>query len=315
MVLYSKMGAHIINVPFTPSSHQWRIARSFMKIAFRRKVRDVKHTIQLRTQWERFSFLLKHKEGVQCTSFFSDGIQSEWITPSTNFNSSMLYLHGGGYTLGSLNTHRAYLTYLADTINGRVMHIDYRLAPEHPFPAALEDALQAYKWLIGEETEKPIYIAGDSAGGGLALALLLLLRDLKLPLPKGVICFSPWADLTHQGETFKTNQHTDNLLYAPSLPIVAQQYIGNANPQQAYISPVYGDFTGVPPLLIQVAEGEILLSDSVRVFEKVKQVNGSITLEIWEKAFHAWPYAIPLLPESSKALDHVKKFMEECLLA
>lgn len=309
MIQHTHMNAQLVKVRFSPKSYGWKFAQAFIRLTFRRKVRDVQHILRLRKQWEFSSSFVKLKSDVQYNPFHQYGIHGEWLIPNQASKCVILYLHGGGYCLGSLNTHRAFLTYLSDITNACVFHLDYRMAPEHPFPAALKDAVNAYKWLLAQEEDRYIYIAGDSAGGGLALALLLSLRDQHIDLPKGVICFSPWADLTHQGETFQTNQNTDNLLYAPSLPIVAKLYIGDSNPMHPYLSPVFGDYSGLPPIFIQAASSEILLSDSLRIFNKVEVVNGPITLEIWENVFHAWPYTAPFLPEARKALKHVKKFM------
>jgi acetyl esterase/lipase len=253
---------------------------------------------------------LKLEPNVFCEPYHHEGIHGEWIIPKSKHTSTILYLHGGGYCLGSMTTHRAYLTYLSAITNARIFHLDYRLAPEHPFPAALDDALEAYVWLVKQQTNLPLFIAGDSAGGGLALATLLALKKRKYKLPSGTICFSPWADLTHQGETLKTNYKTDHLLFAPSLPVVAKLYIRDADATNPYISPVYGDFKDVTPVFIQAGEGEILLSDSLRIFENIQSHNGIVTLEIWQNVFHAWPYAISLLSEAKQAILHVKDFIE-----
>lgn len=302
--------ACIKNIPFHPKSLLWRLACCIMRITFKRKVRDTRHTLKLRKKWDRSSAFLKLEPSVLCESYQHSGIQGEWIVPPSKPTAIILYLHGGGYCLGSLTTHRAYLTYLSVITNAKIFHLDYRLAPEYPFPAAHEDSIKAYAWLLKQKMNLPLFIAGDSAGGGLALATLLALRDRNMQLPNGTICFSPWADLTHQGDTLKSNFKSDHMLYAPSLPVVAKLYVGDADATNPYISPVYGDYQNLTPVFIQAAEGEILLSDSLRVFEKIKKRNGVVTLEIWQNAFHAWPYTISFLSEAEPAILKVKNFIE-----
>jgi len=303
--------ARLTKVLAKPSSLALRLVKMILRLTFKKKVRDLGKTLKLRKTWERFAYFLHIAPGVTCAPFTHPSCPAEWLIPEKQPLATLLYLHGGAYCLGSRKTHRAFLSHLCHLTNTRILSFDYRLAPEHPFPAALNDAIEMYHWLRKQMGPSSIYIAGDSAGGGLALALLLALKKEAAPLPKGVICFSPWIDLTHQGKTLKTNQKTDPLLYAPSLPVIAKAYIGNEDPSHPHLSPLYGNWHNLPPLFVQAAQEEILLSDSLRLYDKVKNSKGAITLEIWKNRFHAWPYFASFLPEAREAILHVKSFLEE----
>ena len=194
-----------------------------------------------------------------------------------------------------------------------MLTVDYRVAPEHPYPAALEDAVAAYQWLIGEkhyEADK-IVIAGDSAGGGLALALVMYLRDHGMDLPAGVLVMSPWTDLTNSGKSYQTNFHrdpqfggtTDNMLFHST-------YIGDAVPENPYISPLFGSFEQFPPILFQVGSEEVLLDDTLRVAEKVRKTHGKLRVTVYEGMFHVFQMALRLIPESREAWDEVSHFLE-----
>lgn len=303
--------ARLIRIPATRPSLTLRLVKMILRLTVRKKVRDIGKTLKLRKTWEYFACFLRSAPGVTCTPLTHPSYQGEWLISGEKPFVTILYLHGGGYCLGSCKTHRAFLSYLCHLTNTRILSFDYRLAPEHPFPAALTDAMEMYHWLRKQTGPSSVYIAGDSAGGGLALALLLALKNENAPLPRGTICFSPWIDLTHQGKTLKTNQKTDPLLYAPSLPIVAKLYIGNEDPSHPHLSPLYGDWHNLPPLFVQAAHEEILLSDSLRLYDKVKNSKGAVTLEIWKNRFHAWPYFASFLPEAREAILHAKSFLEE----
>ena len=195
----------------------------------------------------------------------------------------------------------------------KVFSTDYRVAPEHPYPAALEDAVAAYQWLIGEKhyDADKIVIAGDSAGGGLALALVMYLRDHDMELPAGVVVMSPWTDLTNSGQSYQTNFDrdpqfggtTDNMLFHST-------YIGDADPEDPYISPLFGDFAQFPPVLFQVGSEEVLLDDTLRAAEKVRKVHGKLRVTVYEGMFHVFQMALRLIPESREAWEEVSRFLE-----
>jgi acetyl esterase/lipase len=231
-----------------------------------------------------------------------------------NDDRAVLYLHGGGYTMGSCNTHRALGARLAVVSRAPVLIIDYRLAPEHPFPAALEDALAAYRWLI--EPGRPVHsitLAGDSAGGGLVIATAIALRDQGDRLPAAIVCMSPWADLAVQGESMVTRAKSDPLIGRESSLQHAASYVAQHDPRSPLISPVYADLHGLPPLLIQVGDYEVLLSDSVRLAERARQAGVDATLEIWDGMWHVWQAYAGYVPEAQQAINRVGAFIGQHL--
>jgi monoterpene epsilon-lactone hydrolase len=251
--------------------------------------------------------------GVSYEPFEISGIPAEWIIPEdTDKDHIIFHLHGGGYVLGSIRSHRKMVSRFADAANCRAMMIEYRLAPEHPFPAALEDALASYRWLLsqGYEPDK-IAIVGDSAGGGLALATLIALRDAGEPLPAAGMLLSPWTDLTGTGETMKTVGWRDPVLN-PKLGVKwAKFYIDDADPLNPLISPIYADLTGLPPLLIHVGTNEMLLDDS-RVFaERAQKCGVTVDLDIWDGMFHVWHAGAPALREGNEAIKKLAAFFKE----
>lgn len=226
----------------------------------------------------------------------------------------ILQIHGGGYIGPMKNTYRDFaVQYSRRSLGGDVLTVDYRVAPEFPYPAALEDAVASYKWLIEEKRYAPekIVVAGDSAGGGLTLALMLYLRDHGIPLPAGVIVMSPWTDLTCSGESYTTNYSRDpqfgntkdNMLYNSS-------YIGDNDPREPYISPVFGEYHGFPPVLMQVGSEEVLLSDTLTVAEKLRNAHGKLRLSVYDGMFHVFQMALRLIPESREAWTEVGRFLE-----
>ncbi len=242
-------------------------------------------------------------------------MSAEWITPDeAENNRAVLYLHGGGYTMGSCNTHRSLATRIALASRAPVLLIDYRLAPEYPYPAALEDAKEAYRWLLTQGIEsRKIVFAGDSAGGGLALAAAVAIRDENEDLPAGVVCISPWADLSMSGETVSTCEKTDPLISLETSLKHASRYTGGQDPASPLISPVFADLSGLPALLVQAGEHEILRSDSQRLSENARQVGVSVSLEIWEGMWHVWHMFAGLMPEAQRAIDRIGRFIQERL--
>lgn len=248
---------------------------------------------------------------VNCTPVVAGGVKSEWIAPPESAQDRViLYLHGGGYTMGSINTHRAMVARIARASKARALAIDYRLAPEHPFPAAVEDALAAYRWLLAEGY-KPgkIVISGDSAGGGLTLAALVAIRDAKLPMPAAAIPISPWTDLEGTGASIKSKAAKDPMVTADNLASGAKAYIGKNDPKNPLISPLHADFRGFPPLLIHVGEAEILLDDSTRVAERARAAGVEVELEAWDDMVHVWHVFAKILPEGQQAIDKIGRFV------
>jgi acetyl esterase/lipase len=252
---------------------------------------------------------------VRCQSVSADGVAAEWIgTPDADAGVT-LYLHGGGYALGSIDTHRELIARLARATHTRALAIDYRLAPEHPYPAALEDATTAYLWLLKQGiTPSHIIIAGDSAGGGLTLATLVALRDAREPLPAGAVCISPWTDLALSGPSMYSKANVDPILTLDSSKLYADCYVGDHEPTNPLISPLYADLGGLPPLLIQVGADEILLDDATRCAAKAREAGVDVTLETWDGLFHVFQI-VPFLPETKEALRQIAAFVSQALKA
>lgn len=225
----------------------------------------------------------------------------------------ILQLHGGGYIGAMRNIYYNFAVYYSERSKGACVLIpDYRVAPENPYPAALEDALASYQWLLerGYQGEQ-IILAGDSAGGGLAMALTMYLRDHQMPLPKGIVAMSPWTDLSASGESYETNYEKDSLFgNTKDSMIYNNDYPGEHDKNDPYISPAFGEFDDFPPMLIQVGSTEMLLSDSMTVTEKARAKGGKVRLSIYEDMFHVFQMAGMLIPESKKAWAEVEKFIE-----
>jgi epsilon-lactone hydrolase len=245
-----------------------------------------------------------------------DGVPSEWVRPAVVVapDACVLYLHGGGYVIGSCNTHRALASHLAARAGMPVLVIDYRLGPEHPYPAAVDDALTAYGWLLtrGFEPDR-IVVAGDSAGGGLTLATLLALRDRGLPLPALGVPISPWTDLTLSGDSMTSMADRDPMVQRPGLQRMADWYVGSADATDPLVSPLFGDPTGLPTLLIHVGEVETLRDDAVRFAARAAQAGVDVTLEVWPEMIHVWHVFGPAVPESEAGVTRVAEFIAERL--
>jgi len=237
-------------------------------------------------------------------------IEGEWIKPLLGPTKKViLYLHGGGYGLGSINTHRSMMAQIAIKSNIRVLAINYRLAPEHPYPAALEDTLETYQWLLANGYKpKNIIISGDSAGGGLALSTLLKIRDEKLPNPAAAIVLSPWTDLCATGKSIKLKAHTDPIIHQRDLTDWSLRYAGKVPLDHPYISPLYADLCDLPPILIQTGQEEILLDDSVRFAQKAKKCGVNVQLEVYEGMIHVWHVLWQFLPKSREAITSIGEF-------
>ena len=240
-------------------------------------------------------------------------IPAEWLRPAdTADNRAILYLHGGAYTMGSCTTHRALASRIAIAGKAPAVQPEYRLAPEHPFPAALQDCVAAYRWLVdyGISPQK-IVVAGDSAGGGLAVALALSLRDDDVPLPAAIACMSPWADLALTGESLGTRANVDPVCSLEQSRLHAGHYVGKADPRAALVSPVYADLHGLPPVLIHVGDREILLSDATRLAARAREHGVDVELKVWEGMWHVWHLFAAWLPEGQQAVDEIGAFISK----
>ncbi|MGK2914135.1 MAG: alpha/beta hydrolase [Porticoccaceae bacterium] len=242
-----------------------------------------------------------------------DGIPAEWVSaPGVEQDRVLLYLHGGGYVIGSLDSHRGLVARLSKAANCRALALDYRLAPEHRYPAAVEDATKAYRWLLARGIAPgKLAIAGDSAGGGLTMATLVALRDAGDPLPAAAAPISPWVDLEGTGESLKTRLDVDPMVEPGGLFGMAKIYLGDADPRQPTASPLYADMAGLPPLLIQVGDLETLLDDSTRLAARAQAAGVDVTLEVWPEMVHVWQLFAPMLPEGREAIVRIGAFLQE----
>src|SRR6185312_10224806 len=223
---------------------------------------------------------------------------------------NLLYLHGGAYVSGGPTHYRHFTWRMADTFRACVWALEYHLAPEHPFPAALDDAMAAYTWLSQNTPEGgQLFVMGDSAGGGLTLGLLMRLRDEVKPLPVAAVALSPWTDLALTGASLASNAASDPMLNVHHLPVFSDYYLAGADPRSPYASPLYGDAGGLPPVLIQVGGDEILRDDAVRMAEKLQSHNPRTRLEVWPRMPHVWQLFVPFLPEAGKAIAQIGEFI------
>jgi len=228
--------------------------------------------------------------GVTATPVDAGGVPATWFSATGGAAGRIvLYLHGGGYVMGSVRSHRPLLERLALAVQGRVLALDYRLAPEAPFPAAVEDACAAWHWLLasGAAPER-IAVAGDSAGGGLAVALLVALRDARVALPACAVSISPWTDMTASGPSMHTRAARDPMVQRAALLAIAATYLDGAAPETPLASPLNAELDGLPPLLIQVGDAETLLDDSTRLAARLEAAGVDVTLEVWDDMIHVW---------------------------
>jgi epsilon-lactone hydrolase len=239
-------------------------------------------------------------------------VRGEWLVREGGAPRTILYLHGGGYYFCSPRTHRAITFGLATRADADVFSLDYRLAPEHPFPAALDDALAAYRRLLDEGAPAAsLVIAGDSAGGGLALATLVALRDAGDPLPGGALLYSPWTDLACTGASIRENDGRDPMFCGDVFARIASMYLGETRATHPYVSPLYADFHGLPPLFLLAGSTETLLDDTLRVAERARAAGVSVECEIGRDLPHIWPIYAPFMPEARRALDASARFVKQ----
>ncbi len=277
----------------------------FRKILFVHKTEP--NTI--RVGFERASSITKFPRFVTKEEVKYAGIDAAWFTPDGYSKSkTILYLHGGGYVMGSYNTHRALIGRIARASNCKALAINYRKAPENPYPAAVEDALATYKQMIADGCEN-IFIMGDSAGGGLTLALLQLIRKNRLPKAAGIVLLSPWTDLTLSGDSIQTKKDKDPLITPHLLEIFSKRYYGDADPTHPLISPLFADLKGIPPTLIQVGENEVLFDDSTRLAQKLHKSGVKVRLETYDNMMHVWQFFGGIVPEANKAIEEIGEFV------
>jgi acetyl esterase/lipase len=253
---------------------------------------------------------------ITCDPVSAGGVSAEWISaPDALRDRAVLYLHGGGYVLGSIKTHRDLMGRVSRAAKARVLGLDYRLAPEHPFPAAVDDSVAAYKWMLQQDLRPSrIAVAGDSAGGGLVIATLVAIRDAKLPMPGAGVSLSPWVDLEGIGESMTTREQADPVVRREGLTQMAAAYLGGKDPRTPLAAPLYADLKGLPPLLIQVGDAETLLDDSNRLAEKARAAGVQVKLEVWPEMIHVFQLFAGFLPEGQQAVNDLGQFLSQRLL-
>lgn len=287
-------------MPSKRPSWQSYLVHPVLRLGIKRRLRRARSPLEARAILGR---PMPPPPGARFTPGELGGVAGEWVEAAPG--PALLYLHGGGYFTCSPQSHRSITSAFA--LRGfKVFAPAYRLAPEHVFPAAVEDALEVYRAFLARG--EPLVLAGDSAGGGLALAVLLAAKASGLPMPACVVLFSPWTDLACTGESVALNARRDALLYAPRLKEGAALYLGGADPRNPLASPLYGDLSGLPPMLIQVGRQEILLDDSTRVAARARAAGVEVALTLWRNVPHVWQVSQIFLPEARLALHEAAAF-------
>ncbi len=267
-------------------------------------------TAERRAQYERAEKVFPTPPEVKVERVSAPAVPAEWLRPpGAVAGRVVLYLHGGGYVIGSPRSHRHLAAAIASAGAASALLLDYRLAPEHPYPAAVDDATAAYRWLLDQAiAPEQVVIAGDSAGGGLTVATLLALRDRGVPLPAGGVCISPWVDLTCSGGSYRTKAAVDPIVTQVGVAEMAKAYLGNVAPRTPLASPLFADLRGLPPLLIHVGSDEVLLDDAVELAAMAKAAGVETTIEVWERMIHVWHWFLPMLDEAHAAVEGIGRF-------
>ena len=270
---------------------------------------------QMRMGLDRLGQAVRPPKSVQIEPTWLEGLQCGWFNPARPApDAVLLYLHGGAYTAGSLVSHQGVVGNLAASCGLRTIFPEYRLAPEYPFPAAVEDSLLIYRRLLADGVAPHrLVLGGESAGGGLTVAVLLAVRDAGLPLPAAAFVLSPWTDLAATGESLQTRARYDPWLKPEGVIPTAAFYLGKDSPTNPLISPLYGDLTGLPPLLIHVGDYEILLDDSIRLAAKARAAGVDVTLRVWEGMWHVFQNLADRVPEARQSVEEVGAWVQSRL--
>jgi monoterpene epsilon-lactone hydrolase len=241
-----------------------------------------------------------------------EGMDSAWFEPKKRLSDKvMLYFHGGGYCVCSWQTHRSLIGRLSRAAGMKTLAVNYRLAPENPFPAAIEDGVKAYQFLLQTHAPENIVLGGDSAGGGLCMGLMLALKQQKISLPSKVIALSPWLDLSVPEEAYTGFLIKDPMLTIPVLKVWANRYLDTTHPQNPLASPLYGDLTGLPPILIHVGEREMLLSDTIRFVEKAREAGVDAHMQLWPGMVHVFQFLHTVMPEAKRSIEELGDFLRK----
>ena len=264
-----------------------------------------------RAQYERAEKVFPTPPEIKVERVSAPTAPAEWLRPpSAAPGRVVLYLHGGGYVIGSPRSHRHLAAAVAGAAAASALLLDYRLAPEHPYPAAVDDAVAAYRRLLDQGAAPGhVVVAGDSAGGGLTVATLLALREARVPLPAGGVCISPWVDLSCGGESYRTKAAVDPIVQRAGVDQMARAYLGDTPPRTPLASPLFADLGGLPPLLIHVGSDEVLLDDAVQLADRARVAGVDATLEVWDRMIHVWHWFLPMLDEAQDAIDGIGRFV------
>jgi len=268
---------------------------------------------ETRAGFEQMAAMFPVEADVECQPVSAGGVKSEWVTaPGADAGRAILYLHGGGYVIGSINTHRALAGRLSRAAKARVLVIDYRLAPEHPHPAAVDDAVAAYRWMLQQGLRPSrVAVSGDSAGGGLTVATLVAIRDANLPMAAAGVPISPWVDMEAIGDSMTSKSAADPIVQKDGLLNMAKAYLGGKHSHTPLAAPIYADLSGLPALLIQVGTAETLLDDASRLAERAKKAGVNVTYEPWENMIHVWHLFAPMLDEGKQAIERAGAFIQK----
>jgi monoterpene epsilon-lactone hydrolase len=292
------------------------ILRVALRSFFKRSALSQPDIATIRRKLDRIKRIIPGPSGdTRATRLQAGGVPAILVETAKSRNDQhILYLHGGAYAYGSPSHYRDFIWRIADAACARVLCIDYRLAPENPFPAALDDAVAAYRWLLAEGANpRRTAIMGDSSGGGLAFATLLRLRDEGTPLPGAAVALSPWTDLAMTGESIRLNAQADPMLNPEQAAVFTKWYLAGGDPRQPYASPLYGDPAGLPPCLIQVGSDEVLRDDAVRMAERLRAARCQVELQIWPRMPHVWQLYARVLPEGRQAIEQIGAFLRRAL--
>jgi acetyl esterase/lipase len=266
---------------------------------------------QARERFEKMAVLLGGAPDARCEKVDAGGVAAEWVAaPGFDAARAVLYLHGGGYAIGSINTHRRLAYDISAASGARILVIDYRLAPEHPFPSAVDDAAKAWRWLLQQGfAVNRLALAGDSAGGGLTMAALVNQRDQKLGLPACAVAISPWVDLEVLGNSITARAAQDPIVTKDVLHWMAGMYLNGKEARTPLAAPIHADLRGLPPILVQVGSAEILLDDSTRLAEKLQSAGVEVRLAIWPNMLHVFPLFAPILSEGRDGCVEIGTFI------
>jgi epsilon-lactone hydrolase len=296
-------------------SWQAKVLRKVLRLMSRRARNRVPSLTAIRKRLKRFeAFVPAPPKDTDTIPIDACGIPAVRVdVVQARKDRCILFFHGGGYSIGSAALYQDFMWRIGKGARASVVYFDYRLAPEHRFPATLDDAVRINDWIMTHFDPEKVAFLGDSAGGGLALAALHKLRDQRLALPRAVVAISPWTDLALTGQSLRSNAKLDPMLVAAHFPAIAKRYLGEADPRNPYASPLYGDPAGFPPALIQVGSDEVLLDDAVRMADKMRNAGCEVEIEVWPRMPHAWHLYARILPEGREAIDRIGLFLDRWL--